>query len=309
MTEHRPFAAFGYALSAANLLAKSNNFRFFGVTVTELISSKYRNFLKPATLAPIMRLCLLILISFFTHTLWACSCVTLTLIEKVSFSDFIATAKIIKVLPDKKNLEYHDVEIQIIDIYKGKRISNLKIHSILNSSCSFYTSENSTWLIFASRDKNGDLVFGDCSGLLQIDFKYDSVKYKNAQVNYDKSIRKQLQVLDFLKNNQITPKNEYFLRSYMSNICFNNFTGSEVYKEQFAIYEFTINKDLTIKTVKAVKGFENIECESDLLECLKIGVKVNNNRRPNLISETRIMIALYMYPPKNGYKSFIGAYE
>ena len=50
-TERSPFAAIGYALSAANLLAKSNNFRFFGVTVTELMSSKYRNFLKPATLA------------------------------------------------------------------------------------------------------------------------------------------------------------------------------------------------------------------------------------------------------------------
>ena len=51
LTEHSPFAAFGYALSAANLLAKSNNFRFFGMTVTELMSSKNRNFLKPATLA------------------------------------------------------------------------------------------------------------------------------------------------------------------------------------------------------------------------------------------------------------------
>jgi hypothetical protein len=53
MTERSPFAAFGYAFSASNLLAKSNNFRFFGMTVTGLMSSKYRNFLKPATLCKI----------------------------------------------------------------------------------------------------------------------------------------------------------------------------------------------------------------------------------------------------------------
>ena len=41
-----------YALSAANLYCVLSNFRFFDMTVTELMSSKYRNFLKAiATLA------------------------------------------------------------------------------------------------------------------------------------------------------------------------------------------------------------------------------------------------------------------
>ena len=40
MTEHRAFAALGYALSAANLLAVSSNLRFFGVTVSRLTGTK-----------------------------------------------------------------------------------------------------------------------------------------------------------------------------------------------------------------------------------------------------------------------------
>ena len=42
LTEHRPFAALGYALSAANFIVVSGNFRFFGVTVSQLTGSKIR---------------------------------------------------------------------------------------------------------------------------------------------------------------------------------------------------------------------------------------------------------------------------
>tara|TARA_R110002124_G_scaffold2112_2_gene13977 strand:- start:10637 stop:10837 length:201 start_codon:yes stop_codon:yes gene_type:complete len=54
---------------------------------------------------------------------------------------FIAKDKILKVTVNKENEGLHDIEIEIIHLFKGENISKLKIYSALNSSYQFFTPE------------------------------------------------------------------------------------------------------------------------------------------------------------------------
>lgn len=230
--------------------------------------------------------------------------------DRIPMSDFIATAKILKISPDKENSNLHDIQIEIIDLYKGQHTSNLKIYSALNSSCAFYTPENSEWLIFASKNKNGDLSFGYCSGTKQIDRKFNSERYPYAEKNYKKSIELKLQVLEYLKKSELQTSNEFGLRTSFSNGCLKEFKGYEVKTDRFALYELTVESDLSISEVKALKEFDNENLKNDLLNCVKESVKVyTRNKETDISNKTKIIIGLYYYASEKGNESFIGQFD
>lgn len=250
------------------------------------------------------------LLIFSVHKVFACSCGIVPLMDRIPMSDFIATAKILKISPDKENSELHNIEIEIINLYKGQPTKYLKIHSVLNSSCAFYTPENSEWLIFASKNKSGDLSFGYCSGAKRLDRKFDSDRYPHAEKNYKKSIELKLQVLEYLKNYEIQTSNEFELITSFSNGCLKNFKGYEVETDRFALYELTIEIDLSIIEVKALKEFDNDNLKSDLLNCVKESVKVYTRKKETEISNnTKIIIGLYYYASERGNESFIGLFD
>ncbi|WP_343797747.1 hypothetical protein [Gaetbulibacter jejuensis] len=255
---------------------------------------------------------ILLTIIFITISskLLACSCGIVPLMDRIPMSDFIATAKILKISPDKENSNLHDIQIEIIDLYKGQQTSNLKIYSALNSSCAFYTPENSEWLIFASKNKNGDLSFGYCSGAKQIDRKFNSEKYPYAEKNYKKSIELKLQVLEYLKKSELQTSNEFGLRTSFSNGCLKEFKGYEVKTDRFALYELTVESDLSISEVKALKEFDNENLKNDLLNCVKESVKIYTRKKETDISnKTKIIIGLYYYASERGNESFIGQFD
>lgn len=80
------------------------------------------------------------------------------MIDRVANAEFIATAKILRITPDEENPNLHNIEIEIVDLFKGKNTPNLKIYSALNSSCAFYTPENTSWLIFAIENQTKILI-------------------------------------------------------------------------------------------------------------------------------------------------------
>ena len=66
----------------------------------------------------------LILISKET---FSCSCINTPLLEKYQRSDFVAKIKITKVIQDENNKDYHDIDFELISIYKGESINKIKI--------------------------------------------------------------------------------------------------------------------------------------------------------------------------------------
>lgn len=237
----------------------------------------------------------------------ACSCNSVFLMDRIANSDFIALAKILDVAPDKANSSQHTIEIEILDLFKGENISSLNIYSALNSSCAFYTPPNSTWLIFASKNKNGTLGFGYCSGAERLDRKFNSKKYPNAEKNHKKSIERQIGILEYLRKEQIDPHNEFRLRNSFSNSCLKAFKGIETNNDEFALYELTVKRDLTIKKVRTIKDFGAEKLNLGLLECIEEDLVIYNRNKENGIKhKTKIIIGLHYYPPEKEHKSFIG---
>lgn len=248
---------------------------------------------------------LLILISIET---FGCSCGFTPLLEKYQRSEFIATAKILKVIQDDKNQDYHNIDIELINLYKGASTNKLKIISALNSSCSFLPSENTTWLIFASKDHNGSLSFGFCSGSEQIDRQFDLVKYPNLDAKYKKSIDLKLEALSYLRGSKISSVNKFNLITNDYRICSDDLKGFKE-KNRFAVYELEVNQDLTIGKIKALKKFNNRKLSKKLTYCLQNNLQINTKRIQTIPEKTKLLLIYFYYLADEKNQSFITTWD
>ena len=239
----------------------------------------------------------------------ACVCLGASLMERVGKADFVATAKILNVKPDQENSRMHNITIEIIDLFKGGHTALLKLYSDFCSSCAFYTPENTTWLIFANKNKDGNLTFGFCSGAKQMDKKFASERYPNAEKRYKKTIERKLEVLKYLKKEKITPINEFGLKVFFPTKCLENFRGFEVKEQPFALYELTIDKDLSIKKVKPIKEFDNDNLKSSLRACLKEAYIWHRSKKTEIEKRAKILITLYYSAANEKRDSFISKFD
>lgn len=244
-----------------------------------------------------MKTLLVILLLFFSNLHFACSCLPMNINERISTSDFIAKVKIKKIWPDSENKNLSNIEIEILELYKGVSIKRMKIYSAQMTSCSFFTPENTTWLVFASKDKDGILKFGFCSGSQNIDKNFNSSQRK-------------IQLLKYLKSEKINMKSKTDVAYIINSDFLKKFNGVTEPKNNFALYEIAINKDLTIKSVKAIKEFQSQEINNEIVEILKTKSKVfAKNRESKITQEEKIIIPLFYYPKEKNNKSFISPYH
>ena len=256
-----------------------------------------------------MKGALLLLLVLVAEKSQACTCGPMPLVERVAHADFVAVAKILKVSPDPQSERFHDIDIEITSLFKGEKISSLKIRSALKTSCAFYTPENTTWLIFAYRDKEGVLSFGFCSGGIQLDRKYNSTEFPKADDNYRRAYELKLEVLKYMKRKNISPANEFQLNTVIPEDCLKKFDGYEV-DGRFAIYKVEINPDLSIAGIKALKQFGDPKLRAGLWNCISNKLKVySRDKSKQLPRKTEVIIILYHYPAGGGHESVIGTFD
>ena len=75
------------------------------------------------------------------------------------------------------------------------------------------------------------------------------------------------------------------------------------------MFELTINEDLSIQKVLALKEFENEELALNLMECVKSKILVSAGKDKVIPNKTKIIIGLYYYPLKGKRASFISKYS
>jgi hypothetical protein len=194
-----------------------------------------------------------LLLLFLPATTYACECTPSSAVTRFQLSEFVAKAEIVQITPDPLNSDYHDATIKIITLYKGEHLSKIKIRSVLNSSCSFLPSKNSTWIIFATKG-DGMLSFGNCSGSMDIGMTFDPIKYPNLAKKYIKDIKLQESVISFLSDNKIFNPNPSLLWAN-----YKDFGYLERYRNNnsFSVFQIDANTDLTIAAVKQLKKFRN----------------------------------------------------
>ncbi|NQX80483.1 MAG: hypothetical protein HRT66_00600 [Flavobacteriaceae bacterium] len=253
------------------------------------------------------KICFLFILAI--HQMFACDCDSPPILNKINNSDFIATAKIVSISIDEKDEDYHNIKIEIIDLFKGNKVSSMKIISVLNSSCAFYTPRNTVWLIYATKDRDGVLSFGSCYGARRIDRKFNDKRFPNAFKNNKRSVELELQLLKYLKNKSIKLNVDSGISYSFLRSGLDEFKGVEVVKERFALYELVINKDLDIIKVIPLKEFDNEKLHDDLLNCIKKEMKIRKIREDNYIKdEFKITISLFYYQSDEKYQSFISIY-
>lgn len=236
---------------------------------------------------------------------YACSCVNLGTVYDFQQSEFVAKAKIMKVTPDRTNSEYHDAVIKIISLYKGEHIKTIKIHSSLNSSCSFLPTENSTWIIFAQRWQ-GILSFGYCSGSIHLDRTFDSIEYPNAAKNYGNTIKLRESVISFLSKNKLSNPNPSLLHAYNSKI--SSLKGYKN-KNSFAVFQVDVNPDLSIATVNQLKKFQNRKLNKLANSSMKTDLKFANTSRKPLTKTTSVIVFCFFYQDDGINESFLSFFD
>lgn len=240
----------------------------------------------------------------------ACVCSMPILLEQIPEKDFIARAKIISLSPDPEDSEYHKAEIEILKLYKGKPIKQIRVWSVLNSSCSFLPDEGSEWLIFASKNNEGQLGFGFCSGSLLIDRKFDEKRYPGITEKYLRKINLKIQVLDFLVSSKLEPKNEAGLNISSSINFLSEYKGSGIEGDRFALYELSIDTNLSIEAIKPIKEFTFSSSNGSLIPHLKQDLKVwSKDQEKTIAKPQKMIIAIYYYPAEGEYESFLSLFD
>ncbi|MES2829766.1 MAG: hypothetical protein V4687_16530 [Bacteroidota bacterium] len=231
-------------------------------------------------------LLLIVSLLFASYNSIACKCGVQPIEESFERSDFVAIIKLTNVKPDSKNTALHNADVKILTLYKGEQLKKIRIYSDLTSSCSFLPSENSTWLVYASKFE-GIIGIGYCSA----DEVADNSHFKLKQLS-----------LDFLKTHRNLAINPSRLNYYISNL--KSLKGYKN-KNKMAVHQVYINSDLTIGKIKSIQKFENARLNTDYITVLKKSLNIKHNEPLN--KPTLITIICYYYEEK-GQPSFVSQY-
>lgn len=253
-----------------------------------------------------MKLLFTILLSVIALKSYSCRCISRALQDNFNSAEFVAAAKIIEITADTLNSDYHIVEIEMVNLYKGEKLDRLRIHSMLNSSCAFYTEKNSTWLIFASTF-NGILSFHYCSGSVQLDQKFDEIEYPGLTAKYKSDVAFKLSVLNWLKENKIDIQNNYQIQVERSTKRISELKGYKGGNRDFAIVEYSLEADFTLKKVKLIKKFKNKRLSRALKNASADGFKAYHKTLKEIPKPTKLYAIYYFYPEERNYKSFLSA--
>jgi hypothetical protein len=223
-------------------------------------------------------------------------------------SDFVATAEIQRITP-ASNQDYYNIDIKIGEIFKGPVVSKLRIESILNSSCAFYTPEKSNWLIFAYEDREYGLVFGACSGSIQLDRKADEEKYPGLTEKIEKSNQRKLNVLRFIKEHDIEIKNDLHLNYSFLNDCLDQARGFELEEGAFGLFNIRVSKKLKVKKVTIIKGLQNKTLNGIVNRCFKESFELNYNDQSKIPKSSEITVGIYFYGAEGEHQSLITTWD
>ena len=248
---------------------------------------------------------LLFFILFFqVGQILACSCNTQELLSRASRADFIASAKIESIKPDPDNSEYHILQIQILELYKGQNIQKIKLHSHLNSSCAMLIEEDSLWLIFADKNKDGALSFGRCSGSNQLDRKFDEEKYPGLMEGYAK--RMMAKQLMLAEAKEVLIDSDIYYSWTVRNNWRPEFKDWYLKENSVGFYELVIDENFKVMQVISVKGFDDSKHNEKFLESLKRNISLYSfSRNENIQRRTSLIIGFYYGKRGKGKSSYI----
>jgi hypothetical protein len=223
-------------------------------------------------------------------------------------SDFIAVAKITNIDSSLHEQDQRDIEIEIITLYKGIAVTKLKIENHLNNNCGIYTPVNSTWLIFANKNKEGTLSFDYCSRSVQLDPITNPYYDALTKSRLEASISRMLKVLEFLKKYQHSFISKTNILVNESSRLDSSLKDLDEQAYNFAAYELIVEPGQAMHQIKTLKPFQNIVLTKSLEEHLKTAKVYPYPKDIQINSAQRILILFFFYAKEDIYPSFVSRY-
>ena len=254
-----------------------------------------------------MKVCTLIALIFISNAGFACECIYNTLLNHFQHSDFVAKVKVLKVSEATADGEFQDATIEVLELYKGNKITTIKINARLKTSCNLIVPENSTWLVFANTNQAGFLAFGLCSGSMYLDRKINSNDYPNLEAKWINEINQKISVLQFFAAKHINQPNEFdlSLNRQLRDSITDLFKGFDGEVRSNAVFQLTVEKNLSISKIKVLKEFDNQQLSKELLKYLKGNIKISSKNNSGINKRTQLIVVYYFYPAEKEYRSFI----
>lgn len=237
---------------------------------------------------------------------FACSCSPSPLTTRFQESQFVAKVKFLDIRQDPADEDYHNARIQILALYKGVAVTEIKIHSQLMSSCAFLPEVNSTWIIFAA-EWQGKLSFHFCSGSFDLGRTFNNSRYPEAEKNYRDETQLKEQVLEFFRIHHITDPNTSRLNISMKGL--DSLTGFKN-TNRFAVFQLNTNTDLSISKITSLRRFRNNMLHKvvlNIIENSEVSVALPEGKTPTQPSQ--VIVVVYFYPQRNPEQNFLTMYD
>ena len=255
-----------------------------------------------------MRIVTTIIIILFSIRGYACECAPRSTMEKLESSDFVARVNINDIARDPVNQEYLNLDVEILNIFKGEFDKDLKI--LTNESmCNVNASKGSEWLVYASYDKNNQLSFGYCSGSIQLDKNFSSEKYPKAEENYRNSTDRKLDLLNFLNEKRVINESSPHIIQELPGECFDNLKGYKGKTGEFAVYEIWINEDLSVEKINQIKEFSDPKLNQKLDKCLNKISFQKSDQTGKIAFKYKKIIPIFFYEEEEENPSFVSLWD
>ena len=228
---------------------------------------------------------------------FACSCRPIDFMQRFQFSKFVARAKIISIIEDKSDPDYSIATIQILELFKGSKISSIKVS---RGGCALFINANTVWQIFALEKKGKYFAINGCSGCFEIGKKVNKDSYPTITFKHNR----QLAMLKCLKSHKIQNSNPNYLEFGYDSDCFKSFKGYSL-KQTFAIYEIEVSENLAVKKIKPVITFENKNLSKKIMNCMSKDLAVFNRDVKKIKKPIKLLLAFYFFPGEKGNKGDI----
>jgi len=176
--------------------------------------------------------------------------------ENYDRSSFIGLVKIVGIKKDETSNPVRNIfSIEVLNTYNGLVLS--EIYGVA-AGCAFEGKINSTWLVFATTGVNGRQETDYCSGNMEFNRLVDSTLYPRLQEKMAAELAVKLDVLQFLKDRNIYSLNPAQLYYRKEGLEENDLRGY-IESNGFAVYEATVEPDLSISNICPLKPFMNID--------------------------------------------------
>ena len=258
-----------------------------------------------------MKACTIIALCLISTASFACDCASATLLEHFQHSDFVAKIKVLKVYEATADGKYQDATIEVLELYKGNTTTAIKINANLRTDCNLSVPKNSTWLVFANINHAGFLSFGLCSGSMHLDREINTIDYPNLETNWINEINQKISVLQFFAAKHINQPNEFdlHLKFQLRDSIRDLLKGYDGEMLSNAVFQMTVEKNLTVSKIKVLKEFDNQQLSKELLKYLKGNIKISSKNNSGINKRTQLIVVYYFYPAEKKHRSFISEYD